>query len=296
MIGWYYGQDGSQHGPVTEQTLRGKLRTGELSPDTLVWRTGLENWAKASTFPELNPTGAPANPYAAPTANPLPDGELPFDALVCLSRSWELFRAFAPVLIGMTLFMVAVSTVLGALEQSLMVDVSPYPMPQYKATPPSIAVAIVNNLIGVFFALGLTKALLKVVDRGPGPPEFKDLFAGGPQFLKCLGATLLFYLMVIGGLILLIVPGVFLFIRFGFFMQAMVDQDLGVQASLEHSWKMTAGHEMQVLFLWVLFCLLILVGLLAFCVGVLAALPLGSLAATVAYRWMTSGSDFAPPP
>lgn len=41
--------DGQQHGPLDLETLRSK----HISPDTLVWHTGMPDWAKASDIPEL---------------------------------------------------------------------------------------------------------------------------------------------------------------------------------------------------------------------------------------------------
>ncbi len=47
---WYYAVGNERRGPVDEAALRA---SGALTPTTLVWKTGMSNWAAASTVPEL---------------------------------------------------------------------------------------------------------------------------------------------------------------------------------------------------------------------------------------------------
>lgn len=47
--------DGVQSGPLGYN----ELRSAGITPDTPVWRTGLDNWVKASTLPELTPLFQP---------------------------------------------------------------------------------------------------------------------------------------------------------------------------------------------------------------------------------------------
>lgn len=72
--------DGRQTGPFGYY----ELRSAGLTPDTPVWRNGLDNWVKASTLPELVPlfssTGyaepgpAPQYPYQNYYNQPVPNG------------------------------------------------------------------------------------------------------------------------------------------------------------------------------------------------------------------------------
>jgi len=45
--------DGKQHGPFELPLVVGKARSGELSPETLVWRSGMNEWTAAKDVPEL---------------------------------------------------------------------------------------------------------------------------------------------------------------------------------------------------------------------------------------------------
>ena len=50
---WYLGQDGRQIGPLTSSDIRARVAAGTGTPETLVWRAGLEAWARLGDMPEL---------------------------------------------------------------------------------------------------------------------------------------------------------------------------------------------------------------------------------------------------
>ena len=74
---WYYAINGQQWGPIAEDTLLELLRSGKLSPDTLVWKQGMTDWKPYLMVPEFQscgaltsappnvPTPCRANPYGA---------------------------------------------------------------------------------------------------------------------------------------------------------------------------------------------------------------------------------------
>lgn len=81
---WYYSENNQQLGPVSEDELKQKARSGSLKPTTLVWKDGMSDWkpiaelpelaiaiqsAPVTTSPVLGPPAAVANPYAAPQAS-----------------------------------------------------------------------------------------------------------------------------------------------------------------------------------------------------------------------------------
>jgi hypothetical protein len=50
---WHYATAGKALGPVPEETLVERLRSGEIGPDALVWRPGMAEWLPASRVPAL---------------------------------------------------------------------------------------------------------------------------------------------------------------------------------------------------------------------------------------------------
>jgi len=63
---WYYSANGQQQGPVSQADLEALVRKGDVTPETLVWREGLPNWAAYSTVASTPATAAsPARPLTA---------------------------------------------------------------------------------------------------------------------------------------------------------------------------------------------------------------------------------------
>jgi hypothetical protein len=65
---WHYAKGNQQLGPVTDESLRGLIANGQLSPSDKVWRDGMPQWAEASAVPEL----ASAFPTAWQPSSPPP--------------------------------------------------------------------------------------------------------------------------------------------------------------------------------------------------------------------------------
>ncbi len=73
-IEWYYAQGNQQRGPVTAAELKLLADRGELSPDDLVWRAGMEDWIAARKVKGLfdSPPRSVAAPVPAPPPEPVP--------------------------------------------------------------------------------------------------------------------------------------------------------------------------------------------------------------------------------
>jgi len=69
MSEWYYTSAGRQLGPVTSAQLKQAAQSGQLTPNDLVWKDGMPDWAPATKLKDLF-DGAPASPAPAPTYDP----------------------------------------------------------------------------------------------------------------------------------------------------------------------------------------------------------------------------------
>jgi len=58
---WYYAQEGRQAGPVSEADLAQLHRSGVITPDTLVWHSGMTDWQAYRTV-----SGPPQVPWTPP--------------------------------------------------------------------------------------------------------------------------------------------------------------------------------------------------------------------------------------
>jgi membrane protease subunit (stomatin/prohibitin family) len=61
-VPFFLAINGKQAGPFEFMLLRSKVMSGELKPETLVWRQGMANWAAAKDVPELTSVLAGGSP------------------------------------------------------------------------------------------------------------------------------------------------------------------------------------------------------------------------------------------
>jgi len=95
------------------------------------------------------------------------------------------------------------------------------------------------------------------------------VFSGGRYFAPMLGATILYSLGVGFGLALCLVPGVFLFAGWVAYSAFIVDKGLGGVEALKASWQATTPHRTTLMVYAVLSWVVVFVGELACCVGVI---------------------------
>ena len=103
------------------------------------------------------------------------------------------------------------------------------------------------------------------------------LFGEGRKLLRAVLASMLFGVVVVIGFLLLIAPGVYLALKYGQFMTAIVDRDLGVMESFSYSASITTNNRLSLLGLWFLCILVVLAGALACGVGLVFAIPVAWL-------------------
>ena len=159
---------------------------------------------------------------------------------------------------------------------------------------PMSTLSLVTNLTGVFFSLlfgvGLIKVYLKICDDKQ--PELRDLLSGITPglMLRYIFAVLLYALILIGGLILLIIPGLIWMVQFQFCTYLVIDKGLGPVAALKKSSAITKGAKWN---LFVLTCLCVLInfaGVLALGMGLFVTIPVTMLALTSVYRKLLNES------
>jgi uncharacterized membrane protein len=142
-------------------------------------------------------------------------------------------------------------------------------------------------VLSTFLSLGATRIGLNLVSGKEVNAGM--LFGEGRKLLRAIGASILFGLAVAVGLLLLIVPGIYIALRYGQFLAAIVDRDLGIFESFNYSSSLTTNNRLLLLGMWILCVLIILAGFIACGVGLIFAIPVVWLTSMVAYRWMQYG-------
>ncbi len=329
MSEWYYADKGQQLGPVPTSELQHLISSGALDAKTcLVWKEGMADWQAAATIPEVMPPSPDAPPtmdgradpsFAAPVpgslgmAQPSPGlpgygqsafsgvpeiapGSQPLGIGACISRGFELTKRHFGIIFLTGLIYFGIMMFIGVGGQAVyntamgIDNMGIDNTPQY-TSPAAVGISFIleaiSNVISLFLSLGIIRIGLKLVSGEPA--EVGMLFGEGSKLLRAIGASILYGLMVSVGLLLLIVPGIYLAIRFGQFQYAIVDRDLGVLDSLAYSSEITTNNRMSLFGLAVLNILIIFAGVIALCIGMIFAIPLTYLAWLTAYRWLQYG-------
>jgi len=143
--------------------------------------------------------------------------------------------------------------------------------------------SLLSLLLGVFVAIGLIKISLKIHDgKTTGLDEFFSL--NFKQYLDYLWLTIVYSVMVFVGLVLLIVPGVILILKYQFCVYLLIDKKLKPFAALRQSGEMTKGHLGSLFVFWLAILLLTVIGALLFGLGLLITVPVVMLAQVYVYR------------
>ena len=143
-------------------------------------------------------------------------------------------------------------------------------------------VSLASTLVGIWIGLGLMYILLALYANREA--KFADLFSRAALILPYIGGALVYGLIVLGGLILFIVPGIIWAIQFGFYKYLIVDKKLGPIEAIKASGRMTKGHRWNIFLICLLVGLINLAGLLALGVGLLFTIPVGLMAMVYVYR------------
>jgi hypothetical protein len=104
-MNWYYAAEGQRVGPVDEDAIRQLAREGRLTPDTLVWHQGMEEWKRFAELADSvleaeEPPALEPEPDAEPELVPITfdptralAGETRFGIRDCLARGWDVVAA-----------------------------------------------------------------------------------------------------------------------------------------------------------------------------------------------------------
>ena len=145
---------------------------------------------------------------------------------------------------------------------------------------------LIAIIVAVFASISVITASLTIVDGGI--PSFKGLFSKYSNykiFLNYIIASIAMGAAVLVGLILFVIPGIYLAIRLQFYKFLIVDKgDISPINALKESWKMTEGHTWNLFLFLVLVALLNIVGAILLGIGLFVTIPITLLSYAMLYR------------
>lgn len=203
--------------------------------------------------------------------------EIKFSREDALKYSWDKTKENWVFFIGLTI----IYTVLLTLPSFIGELVSLY-VDEFLGFLVQAADFVIRIIIGI----GFLKIFLKFIDNRK--PRYRDLFAHYRLFFKYLGGNILYFLIVFGGTILLVVPGVIFALKFYFYSYNIVDKGLGPVEALKRSSELTSGVKWDLFFFMIILAGINILGFLALGIGIFFTIPLSTLAMVYVYRRLES--------
>ena len=318
MNDWYFAKNGQRVGPVGIEEIKRMFSAGQLDPaKDLVWNPRMTDWLPAGQVAELSGQAPPVirpeavgeQPFAYQTATgdlaEIEPGTEPIIPTACLKRAFDLtMKNIGPILIVVIIWVaisMAVSTGLHSLDNAMGWEPMGQLYDEGFSNPSGVSYnfhigtddnlspisSLISSIINVFFMLGATRIGLRVATGHHF--DIGMLFSGSRWLVKGYIAYILYMVAISIGIVCLIVPGVFLLLRLGSYMNAIVEKDMGIFESLKYSWNLTRGNTLNLFVVFLFSILIVIAGCLALIVGLLFAFPMMWVMWVVAYRWMQYG-------
>lgn len=303
------GADQKEYGPVAAEQLRQWITEGRVNGQTSVWSEAAGGWKPLTSYPEFADLLTPKPPVATEPPPYSAQAGLPPDLLTrdydldigrCVGDSWNLLKNNFGLIFGGVAVFFLIQLGLGGLAN----------IPIVGLVFSLASLILTGPLMG-----GLYYFLLKNIRRQPA--EIGDIFAG---FRLAFGQLLLGYLVIVIltclaalpgaaimafpiimmvrhhgpeagpillavlGLIVAMIPAIYLNISWIFSLPLIVDRQMEFWPAMGASRKMVGKHWWLVFGLLVVCGLLYIAGFLACCVGILFTMPIVLGAMMYAYE------------
>ncbi len=136
-------------------------------------------------------------------------------------------------------------------------------------------------LVNMLMAIGYIKICLAM--SRDQKPQLSDLFTHVDLLISYILGSICYFATVIGGGLLLVIPGIIFGIMFQMYSYLIVDKGLGPIAAMQRSREITRGSRMNLFLLGLLIGLINLAGALCFLIGLLWSIPTTSIALATVY-------------
>jgi uncharacterized membrane protein len=199
-----------------------------------------------------------------------------------VGNAWEYFKANASILIVALFIYVLISGAAG-----LMTDIlESQPVLEFIAS-------VIETFLNLIMGLGFARILLDTVDSKE--VKINTLFENRSPLiiLHYVVGSILIGVIIIAGLILLVIPGIYLAARLSFFTYVLLEQeDYDFLKAISTSWEMTENHVWDLVGLVLVSFLIVIAGILALGVGLIITIPITGVMSAIAYRALQTREQF----
>lgn len=236
------------------------------------------------------------NPYAAPAANlqEVSQGQVPsieealsrgYDYSISdvISESWQRVKGTKGIIIGgflvFYIVMLLVTFVLGFVLGmfGLMNETSPSSM-----IVGQLIISVLGSAATYPFLAGIN--MIGIRRAADQPISFNEMFSHFGRFVPLLLTGLLMMVLIYVGLLLFILPGLYLAVAYMLAIPLAVERGLSPWQALEASRKAVSQHWFKAFGLYLLLGLIVIVSALPLGIGMIWTIPLFVIAIGVVYR------------
>ena len=175
--------------------------------------------------------------------------------------SWQFTKSQIWVLAGLLIGFTILSFIL-----------SLFGTPAEGSTVGTLIVSFISLIFSSLFTLGYYKNIFQTLDGEE--PQFSAYGQESRKVFTYFFANIIYVCISTIGLILFVIPGIYLALRLQFYTQFIVEENAGIIESLQKSWELTRGHTLP-LFLFLLTVIgITVIGCVFLFIGIFIAIPL----------------------
>lgn len=148
------------------------------------------------------------------------------------------------------------------------------------------------TLLQLFLSLGFTKIMLLLIQNEF--VEVADMFNNFNVFLSYFVASFLYGIAVSLGTLLLILPGIFIAIRFQFYPYFIIEEGVSSFTALQKSYFLSQNLTLELFLLGIVVIALNIAGILFLGIGIIFTYPLTSMATAVVFKSLIEEAESIP--
>lgn len=155
---------------------------------------------------------------------------------------------------------------------------------------------ILDDIISALLTIAFIAITLVIAhDKTPHHKDVLRPFRNYKVFWHYFLASCVYIISILVGLVLLILPGIYVGVRLQFFMYSIVEnENLGPIEALKESWKMTEGLFWKLFLFGCLVILINIIGVLLLGVGLFVTIPITGIAYALLYKKLALHTRHAP--
>ncbi|NGP75560.1 hypothetical protein G3570_02870 [Balneolaceae bacterium YR4-1] len=197
--------------------------------------------------------------------------------------SYRQFKKYASFLIGVTV----TYYVLAVVPRIYFYFQTPE-----EPTGEAQLISMILTMVQLYLGLGFTRVVLLLLDDNFA--EVSDMFNGFRMFISYFVASFLYGIGVLAGLFLLVVPGIYVAIRFQFYPYYIIEQgDSGIIA-LQKSFQATKYLTMDLFLFGITVVAANALGVALLGIGIIFTYPITTMATAIIYKGLLNETQHLP--